>query len=156
MLQSDAYLLDIRCQQRQRRQCRRPYGKSLARCGRCVAQSIQSIGTFAHLSPQTAHLGIATGIVGYGAVGIRRKGYSQRREHTDGGDTYTVEPLRHVVRCHHVIHVKTRSAEICQNYRHADRNDGNRRRDHTRPYAGNDDRCRARLRAVGDFTCRAI
>ena len=61
---------NVGSEQGQRRQCSRTNGESLTRSGGRVAQCIEGVGAVAHFLAQFAHLGVTTGIVGNGAVGI--------------------------------------------------------------------------------------
>ena len=154
--QADADLLDVGGQQRQRREGRRTDGKALARGGRRVAQRVEGVGTLAHLGTQTAHLGVAAGVVGDGPVGVGGQRDAQCREHAHGGDADAVEALREVLRRHHVVDVEADGAKVGQDDGHADRHDGDGRGDHSRADAGDDDRCGAGLRAAGDLLRRTV
>ena len=149
--EADPYLLDIGGQQRQRRQRRGTDGEALARGGRRVTQRVERIGAFADFGAEAAHLGVAARVVGDRSVGVRGERDAQRRKHSDGGDADAVKALREVVRLHHVFDIEARSAEIRQNDRRADRHHGNRRGDHTRADAGDDDRRRTGLGAARDL-----
>ena len=82
----------------QKRQCRQSGGtdgKSLARGGGRVAQGIQGIRAAAHFRVQLAHLRITPGVVGNGAVSVRRQCQAQRGKHADGGNADAIQPLAH-------------------------------------------------------------
>ena len=156
MQQPDADLLDVGCQQRQCGQRRGSDGEALARGSGRIAQRVQRIGALAHLGAEAAHFGIAARIVSDRAVGVRGERDAQRREHTDGGDADAVEPQRHVHRSHHILHVEADGAQIGEDNRGTDRQDGDGRRDHARPDPGDDDRGRPGLGASGDLLRRFI
>lgn len=106
--------------------------------------------------PRPLISGIAARIVSDRAVGVRGERDAQRREHTDGGDADAVEPQRHVHRSHHILHVEADGAQIGEDNRGTDRQDGDGRRDHARPDPGDDDRGRPGLGASGDLLRRFI
>ena len=90
-LLSDADLLDVSRQQGQSGQGRRADGETLAGGGGGVAERIERVGALADFGLLAAHLGVAAGIVGDGAVGVGGQRDAERGQHADRGDSHAVK-----------------------------------------------------------------
>ena len=66
-------------------------GKALSGGGRRISERIKGVGALADLLRQAGHLGDAAGVVGHGAVGVRRQRDAEGGEHTDGGQRNAVK-----------------------------------------------------------------
>ena len=136
----------------QKSQCRQSGGtdgEALARGGCRVAQGIQGIRAAAHFRIQFAHLRITPGVVGNGAVSVRRQCQAQRGKHADGGNADAIQPLAHFSPGEMPV---PGSHAISQHSAHDDSNYRNAGGNHADADTGNNDGGRPRLRAVGDFT----
>ena len=79
-------------QEHQGRQGRRSDGEPLSRGCRGVAQRVQSVGPLAYLLRLLRHLGVAAGIVGDRAEGVRGQRDAEGAEHADGREPNSVQP----------------------------------------------------------------
>ena len=95
-VEADADLLNVGGEEGEAGEGGRADGKAFAGGGGGVAQRVESIGALAHAFAQTAHLGVAAGIVGNGAVGVGGEGDAESREHAYGGYAYAVEAHTHI------------------------------------------------------------
>ncbi len=92
--QFDAHHFQVGGDQGQRGEGGRADGEALAGGRGGVAQRIQGVGALAHLGAQAAHLGIAAGVVGDGAVGVAGQGDAEGGEHAHRRDRHPVEARR--------------------------------------------------------------
>ena len=124
--EGDLYLLDIGGQQGEGGESSRSDGEALSGCGGGVAERVENIGALADLRLQLAHLGIASGVVGNGAVSVGCEGDAEGAEHAHCSDCDSVEALRQGGCGHHILHVKADGEEVrkhdCANY--CDNRDG--------------------------------
>ena len=67
---ADAHFFDIGSQEGKPRKGSRSDGESFPRGGGGIAQRVERIGTPAHFFAQLAHLGIASGVIGYRSVSV--------------------------------------------------------------------------------------
>ena len=134
-VESYLYFFHIRSQQSQACQCSRSYGETLAGSGRGIAEGIEDIGTAADLRVQTAHLGIASCIVGYRTVSVGSQRDSESRQHSHCSDTDTVEAETEIFSRKHGRKIEIYCAKIRQQYRYRNGNYRNSRRQHAEAHA---------------------
>ena len=156
MKQAHLNLFDIRGQQRQSRQGSRTNRKPFTSCGSRIAQCIQRISPFTHLGIQTTHLGITASIVGYRPIGIRGQRNTQRREHTDSGNTNTIQPLTQRCSGQHILEIETNRTQVGQNNRCRNGQHRHRRRNHPHTDTGDNHRSRTSLGAFGNAPGRFV
>ena len=142
--------LDVGRDQRQRRQRRGADGEALAGGRGGVAERVQRIGARAHLRAEPGHLGVAAGVIGNGAVGVGRERDAERREHADGRDGDTVEPLAHV------RHIEARREQKREQRPHHHRNHRRHRRQHADADASDDGGGRTALRSARNGAGRPV
>ncbi len=80
--EADLDFLYVGSQQRKGRKGCRTYCKAFSGCGGGVAKGVKDVCLFTHGRVKLAHLGVAAGIVGDGAVSVCGKGDSKGGEHT--------------------------------------------------------------------------
>ena len=108
----------------------------------------------AHLFTQSAHLGITTGIVGDRSVGVGGQGDTQRREHTYGSDADAIEAVGQTLRRHR--EVEAVGKEVTQHNGHANGDDGDAGRDHTRTDTLDDHGGSTCLACLRDLLCGLV
>ena len=69
----------------------------LAGCGGRVAQAVESVRSLTNDRIQSGHFGVSTSIVSDRTISVGCQCDTQRAEHTNRGDAYTVKPQGEVV-----------------------------------------------------------
>ena len=152
MTQADLELFDVRSQQGQGGEGGRSDGKALAGSGRGVAEGVQHVGLLTDGRIQFAHLGVAAGIVGNGAVSICGQGDSQGGKHADSRYGNAVEAQAQRVRREHEVGAEA----IGQQDGEADGNHRNGRRAHAQADAVDDNGSGAGGGRFGQFLGGAV
>ena len=126
-------------------------GKALAGSGGSIAKGIKDIRTASDLRVESAHLGIASGIVGYRAVSIRSECDSESGKHSDCSDSDTVEAETQVFSRQDIGEVEIDGAQVGKHYGHGYGYHRYGSGDHAESDPGNDHRGRSGLRTLGQF-----
>ena len=108
----DSHFFKIRSQQCKSSESGTTDGKTFARGSGGITESIEGIGAFAHFRSQLGHFGIASGIIGYGAIGIGCQGDSQGGKHPYCCQTNAVQAKIQIVN----MKVKTGGKRIGECY----------------------------------------
>ena len=95
MRDTDLHFLKVGSKQRDAGQCGRANRESLARCGRCVAKRVESVGPFPHFGRQARHFSVAARVVRNRPVRVRGQGDAERGQHANGGDADAVQAHAH-------------------------------------------------------------
>ncbi|GFI07095.1 hypothetical protein IMSAGC006_01845 [Muribaculaceae bacterium] len=95
-MQAYADLLDVGCQKGESGKGGGADGKAFSGGGGGVAERVEGVGAASHFGSESAHFGVAAGIVGDRSVGIGGQSDAESGEHTHGGDAYAVETPRDV------------------------------------------------------------
>lgn len=148
------YLLDVGSEEGESREGCRTDGEALTSgCGG-VAESVEGVCALTHFLAQSAHLRIASSVVGDGTVSVGGKCDAECGEHADGCDADAVKSGAD--RLCRERHVESVGAEITEHDGYGDGHHRYHRGNHTRADALDDDRGRSGLRSLGNFLRRLI
>ena len=108
----------------------------------------------AHFLAQFTHLSVTTCVIGDGAVSVGSQRDAQCREHTNSSNTYTIKTMCKAFGRHRKVEAV--SAQITHHDSHANRDDRDASRDHTRADTLDDNSSGTSQASLGDLLSRLV